>query len=111
MEQREDGSGCDVNISNHNQKITGIRITFDFLKRLLGFDPIHSKLEFPKMGPRNPGFVDTAPYLCDSDVPSPVTKLMNLVSFLVAVIKSSDKSSLMEKELIFTLSSRYGPRG
>lgn len=52
------------------------------------------------MGPRNPGFVDTATYLCDSDAPSPMTKLMNLVSFLVAVIKSSDKSSLMDKGLI-----------
>lgn len=59
------------------------------------------------MGPRNPGFVDTATYLCDSDAPSPMTKLMNLVSFLLAVIKSSDQCSLMDKGLILPPSSRY----
>lgn len=59
--------------NNQRQQASGSLKELDFSKRLLGFDTTHSKLEFMRMGPRNPGFIDTATHLCDSD-PLPQTQ-------------------------------------
>lgn len=66
-------------------------------------------LEFMRTGSRSAGFTASATCVILRPTLLAMTKFINLVSFLVTVIKCSGKSGLMEKGFILPLSSRCSP--